>query len=61
MKKIDVYINGVYEYSSNKFNRCKDAVAEAMNKKRILVASVPQNRFVTIGSNDKVTARFSKL
>ena len=60
MKKINVYINGIYEYSTERFTRCRDAVAAAKSAKRITVASVPKNRFVTICDNDKVTAHFAK-
>lgn len=57
-RKIDVYINGVYEYSTNKFKKCKDAVKEARNIRHIEIASIP-NRYITIHNNDKIVAKFT--
>ena len=58
-KKIDVYVNGVYQYSTNKFKTCEAAVKEARNTKHIVIASIP-TRYLTIYDYDKVTARYSK-
>ena len=57
-KKIDVYVNGVYQYSTTKFRTCKDAVKEARGTQHLVIASVP-TRYLTIYDYDKVTARYS--
>jgi hypothetical protein len=58
-KKIDVYVNGVYQYSTNKYKTCRDAIKDARATKHILIASIP-NRYLTIYDYDTVTARISK-
>ena len=58
-KAIRVYQNGVYIYTTNKFNTCKEAVKDCKNKGKIIVSSIP-DYIVTINKNDKITARFKK-
>lgn len=59
-KKIDVYVNGIYQYTTTKFKRCKDAIRDARQTKHIIIASVPKNKYLTIYDYDKVTAHFSR-
>lgn len=59
MKEINVYQNGKYIYTTTRFKTCKEAVENCKSKKEIKVASVP-DYIVTIGENDKITARFKK-
>lgn len=58
-KKINVYKNGEYAYTTTKFKTCKEAVEDCRSRKEIKVSSVP-DYIVTINENDKITARFKK-
>lgn len=58
-RKIDVYVNGVYQYSTNKFKTCKDAVREARRTQHLVIAAIP-TRYLTIYDYDVVTAKYSK-
>ncbi len=58
-KKIDVYVNGVYEFSTNKFPTCNACLAEIRAAKHLEIASVPKTRYMTIYDYDKVTARYA--
>ena len=58
-KKINVYKNGKYIYSTTRFKTCREAVEDCKSNKEIKVISIP-DYVVTIGENDKITARFSK-
>lgn len=59
LKKIDVYVNGKYVYSTTWCRTCKEAVAELRNRRTVKVASVP-DYVVDVKPEDKVTAHFSK-
>ena len=58
-KAIRVYQNGVYIYTTNKFDTCKEAVKDCKSKEKIIVSSIP-DYIITINKNDKITARFKK-
>ena len=58
-KKIDVYKNGKYIYTTTRFKTCKEAVEDCKSRKEIKVASAP-DYVVMINENDKITARFKK-
>ena len=55
-KKIDVYINGEYRYSSVKYRTCKEAVADIKSRQSVKVASIPPY-MVRLMPSDKVIAR----
>lgn len=55
-KKIDIYINGVYTFSTNKYKTCREVVDHLRAVKHIMVASIP-NKYITIYDYDKITAR----
>ena len=59
-KKIDVYVNGVYEFSTNHYKTCKDVVRHIRAVKHICIASVPHDRYITVCDYDKVVAHYSK-
>ena len=56
-KKINIYKNGDYAYSTNKFSRVKDAVADARKSGKVKVASIPDKE-VEFSDKDKVTGKF---
>jgi len=62
-RKIDVYINGTYQWSTCLHSRCKDAIAHADKCMHgigyVPVASVPDKR-VTFKASDKIRAFFAK-
>lgn len=59
-RKIDVYVNGEYCFSTNSFRTCKDVINHIRAVKHICIASTPRNRYVTIYDYDKVVARYHK-
>lgn len=59
-RKIDVYVNGEYCFSTNRFRTCKDVINHIRAVKHICIASAPENRYVTIYDYDKVVARYHK-
>lgn len=59
-RKIDVFVNGVYEFSTNHYRTCRDVVRHIRAVKHICIASVPNDRYITICDYDKVVARYSK-
>jgi hypothetical protein len=62
-KKIDVYINGKYEYSTNAYKTCKDAINNTRQKKTIFVAGkqlIGKSNYIEINNTDKIQANFSK-
>lgn len=59
-RKIDIYVNGVYEFSTNHYPNCKTCVSEIRAKKHLEIASLPKPRYMTIYDYDKVTARYAK-
>lgn len=59
MKKIDVFVNGKYVYSTQWCRTCKEAVQELRNRRQVKVASVP-DYVVDVKPEDKVTAHYSR-
>lgn len=58
-RKINVYVNGEYKYSTNRFENCKKAVKELRTTKHIIIASLPKPEYLTIYDYDKVTAKYA--
>lgn len=56
-KKINVYINGKYEFSTNAYKTCQDVVREIRSTKHITIASIP-NRYITVYDYDKIRASY---
>ena len=59
MKKINVFLNGEYLFSTTKYKKCKDVIKEIRNAKHLVISSIP-DKYVTIYDYDKVTAKFAK-
>jgi hypothetical protein len=60
MRKIDVYINGVYEFSSTQYKSCKELVNHIRATKHIVIASVPESRYLTVYDYDTIRAMYAK-
>ena len=58
-KKINVYINGIYQYSTCKFKTCAAAIKEARAAKHIHVAGIP-DKYITVYDYDRVTAHYAQ-
>ena len=58
-KKIDVYINGVYQFSSNRYKTCKELKNHIRAVKHIQIASIPVKN-ITVYDYDKVVCRYAK-
>ena len=56
-KKINVYINGKYEFSTNAYRTCKDVIRMIRNTKHIHIASMP-DRYITVYDYDKIRATY---
>ena len=57
--KINIFVNGKYVYSTNKYQTCKEAIAELKQKKNVEVASVP-NYKIFVSDGDIITAKSIK-
>lgn len=60
MRKIDVYINGVYEFSSTQYKSCKELVNHVRAVKHITIASVPAPRNITVYDYDTIRAVYAR-
>lgn len=60
MKKIDVYVNGVYQYSTTRHSTVKAAIAALKMAETVEIASVPRNKTLTIAPTDRITGRIAK-
>jgi hypothetical protein len=59
MKKIDIFVNGKYAYTTEKFSTVKSAINELKEKKSVIVASIP-DYMINITENDKIAGRINK-
>lgn len=62
-KKIDVFINGKYELSSNRYKTCKAAITAIKKKASIFITGrvyTKGNNSIIINKKDKITAHFAK-
>ena len=59
-RKIDVFINGVYEFSTNHYRTCHDVVRHIREAKHLCITSLSHDRYITVYDYDKVVARYSK-
>ena len=60
MKKIDLYINGIYICTSQKYKTCKDFKEKVLKDGFICCASIPVNKFYRINPEYKVSCKFQK-
>lgn len=59
-RKIDVFVNGVYEFSTTHYRTCRDVVRHIRAVKHLCIASLPHDRYITVYDYDKVVACYSK-
>lgn len=57
-KKINVYVNGKYEFSTNRYKTCKEVLEDIRATKHITIASLPAARYLTVYDYDKVRASY---
>ena len=57
-KKINVYVNGKYAFSTNRFRTCKEAIKEIRATKHIAIASIPTTRYLTVYDYDTLRASY---
>lgn len=59
-RKIDVFINGEYAFSSNSYRTCKELKNHIREVKHIEVASVPKNKYIIVNDYDKLVVKYGK-
>ncbi len=59
-RKVDVYINGAYEFSSMQYPSCKALHSHIRSTKHIEVASAPRNRHLTVNDYDSLRVVYAK-
>lgn len=57
-KKINVYVNGKYEFSTNRYKTCEEALKDIRATKHITIASLPITRYLTVYDYDNVRASY---
>lgn len=59
-KKIDIFINGKYWASTNRYKTCKQAIASISRQVVNVCQSAPINKEILVSNSDKVTAHFAR-
>ena len=59
-KKIDIFVNGIYQFSTKRYKTQKDIIRHIRAVKHIEIASVPTPQYLTVYDYDRITARYSK-
>lgn len=60
MKKIDLYINGIYICTSQKYKTCKEFREKVLKDGFIRWSSIPSDGFYSINPEHKVRCKFQK-
>lgn len=60
MRKINVYVNGEYLFSTNRYERCKDVLKYVKNRNKIIIASVPKDKEYIYNGKDNIKAYFER-
>ena len=60
MRKINVYVNGEYLFSTNRYERCKDVLEYVKNRNKIIIASVPKDEEYIYNGKDNIKAYFER-
>ena len=58
-RKIDVYVNGGYQFSTRQYPSCKACLKHIRTTKHLEIASIP-NRYLTVYDYDKVKVVYAK-
>lgn len=59
-RAIRVYINGEYEFTTNKYRTQKELKKDLRNTKHIVIASLPKDRYLTIYDTDKIHCEYKE-
>lgn len=57
-RKIRVYINGNYEFTTTRYKTQKELKNHIRAVKHIEIASLPQNRYITVCDYDKIRCEY---
>ena len=57
-RKIDVYVNGVYQFSTNHYRTLRDVIREIRAVKHLQIASIP-SRYLTVYDYDTIKAVYA--
>lgn len=57
MRKIHIYLNGKYIYTTERFKTLKAAINDLKTRKTVYIHSIP-NFTITLKDNDKIKACF---
>lgn len=60
MRKINVYVNEEYLFSTNKYKRCKDVLEYIKSGSKIIIASVPKDKEYIYNGKDNIKAYFER-
>ena len=58
-RKIDVYVNGEYQFSTNRYASCKECKDYIRAVKHLEIMSIPP-RYLTVNDYDKLKVVYSK-
>jgi ATP-dependent helicase/DNAse subunit B len=59
-KKIDVFVNGLYEFSTTHYPTIEALKKHIREVKHIEIASIPKPRYLTVYDYDKLICRYAK-
>ena len=59
-RKIDIFVNGKYQFSTNRYKTQREAINHIRAVKHIEIASVPATHYLTVYDYDRITAKYSK-
>jgi|GEM_PF-6655638 len=59
-RKIDVYINGEYQFSTKCYQNIKSLVKHIRAVKHINIASLPDTKWLTVYDYDKIRAVYAE-
>ena len=60
MRKIDLYINGEYIYTSTQYKTCKEFKEKVLKDGFIHWVSIPKNKSLKLKESDKIICCFQK-
>lgn len=58
--KINVYVNGIYKFSTNKYKTCKEVIEHIRAVKHLQIASVPRDEYLTVYDYDRLRVVYDK-
>ena len=58
--KINVYVNGIYKFSTNKYRTCKEVIEHIRAVKHLQIASFPKDEYLTVYDYDRLRVVYDK-